>query len=338
MPGRTTAGTVFATMFLPDRDHLIAADSLGRLMIWAVNPLLDVSFWESADKDTKPGPIFVHQAHDCAIYSMSLLGADRLITGGDDSFKVWRLADLLSTETPVPLSTVVQPQKTLGRGASGEIVEVNGLSVNKSNDTFYTAAGDGNGYAWDAETMQLKRVLKGHSDYLHCVGCYGDHTVITGAEDGKVLVWDARNSAKPEQLNQSKPGAPKSWIGALAVDQEGGWVAAGGGGRSVWLWHIASRKIVATMPTCGAVQVVDFCGDRILSAGAETAIYQWSRTGKLVNRVPTSEPSIYSLAHRPFSDQSDSHVLVAGGTEAQLALYYRSGLELGFFLSTPQAS
>ena len=72
--------------------------------------------------------------------------------------------------------------------------------------------------------------------------------------------------------------------------------------RSVWLWHIASRKIVATMPTCGAVnpypqplipkpsslnpypqtlihakltnfacpcrqvQVVDFCGDRILSA------------------------------------------------------------------------
>ena len=36
-------------------------------------------------------------------------------------------------------------------------------------------------------------------------------------------------------------------------------------------------------------------------------------TGKLVNRVPTAEPSIYSLAHRPFSDQSDSHVLVAGG-------------------------
>jgi len=33
--------------------------------------------------------------------------------------------------------------------------------------------------------------------------------VVTGAEDGKVLVWDARSSAKPEQLGHSKPGAPK---------------------------------------------------------------------------------------------------------------------------------
>ena len=248
-----------------------------------------------------------------------------------------------SSELQRPLATVVQPQKQLARGARGEICEVNGLAVNKSHDSVYSAAGDGNGYAWDAATLQLKRTLAGHSDYLHCVGCYGDHSVVTGGEDGQVLLWDARGG-QAEQLLQERAGgaAPppgkKAWIGALDVDQEGGWVAAGGGGNSLWLWHIASRRLVAAMPTCGAVQVVSFCADRILSAGAEPAIYQWSRSGKLVNRVPTSEPSTFALAHRPFSDSSDSRILVAGGSEPRLPLYYRAGLELGFFLGTPRAS
>jgi len=312
-------------------------------MIWAVDPLLDVSFWETRDKTTQPEPHLVHQLHNCAIYTMTLLGTDRLVTGGDDSMKVWRLPDLLQASTPEPLATVVQPQKQLARGARGEICEVNGLAVNKSHDTVYSAAGDGNGYAWDAATLQLKRTLAGHSDYLHCVGCYGDHSVVTGGEDGQVLLWDARGG-QAEQLLQERAGgaAPppgkKAWIGALDVDQEGGWVAAGGGGNSLWLWHIASRRLVAAMPTCGAVQVVSFCADRILSAGAEPAIYQWPRSGKLVNRVPTSEPSTFALAHRPFSDSSDSRILVAGGSEPRLPLYYRAGLELGFFLGTPRAS
>jgi len=125
----------------------------------------------------------------------------------------------------------------------------------------------------------------------------------------------------------------KSWIGALDVDPEGNWVAGGGGARCLWMWHLASRKVVAAMPTCGTVQAMEFCGDKLISAGAEPAIYQWKRSGKLHSRVNTKEPSTYALAHRPFAQGVDSRILVAGGTMEEIAVFYRSGSESAFSLS-----
>ena len=69
------------------------------------------------------------------------------------------------------------------------------------------------------------------------------------------------------------------WIGAIDIDDGGHWLAAGGGGRHVGMWHLSSRKFVAAMPTCGVVHALNFCGDKLVSGGAEPALYLWSRSG-----------------------------------------------------------
>ena len=187
--------TIFDTIFLPGGEHLIAADSAGRAYLWEVDPVLDASYWESAEPGHKPKPVVVHQLHDCAIFSVCVLKETLLLTGGDDSIKVWDIKALLpGQKAPQPLHTIVPPQIEMGRGALLPVAETNGLAVNASGSTFYAACGDGMAYAWDTETLKLKDKLRGHTNYLHCVRCQGNDAVATGSEDGSVRVWDARDT------------------------------------------------------------------------------------------------------------------------------------------------
>jgi WD40 repeat protein len=250
-----------------------------------VDPLLDASYWESSQPGQKPAPLVVHQLHDCEIFSMCLLSDSVLLTGGDDCIKAWKIDSLLpgpGREAPRPIHVLVPPQIEVGRGARLPVAETNGLAVNDSRSAFYSACGDGRAYCWDSSTFKLRAKLEGHTNYLHCVACQGDNAVATGSEDGTVRIWDARDPNEPEELVSSGPapsGARPSWIGAVDIDESGQWVAAGGGGRCVGMWHLPSRKLVANMPTCGAVHALKFCGDKLVSGGAEPAIYLWSRSG-----------------------------------------------------------
>eukprot|EP00277_Geminigera_cryophila_P010851 CAMPEP_0179452262 /NCGR_PEP_ID=MMETSP0799-20121207/36155_1 /TAXON_ID=46947 /ORGANISM="Geminigera cryophila, Strain CCMP2564" /LENGTH=91 /DNA_ID=CAMNT_0021248023 /DNA_START=47 /DNA_END=322 /DNA_ORIENTATION=- len=91
------------------------------------------------------------------------------------------------------------------------------------------------------------------------------------------------------------------------------------------------------MPTCGAVHALSFCGDKLVSGGAEPAVYLWTRSGKLAARVTTPQDSIYSFASRSLSiggRATDPRILVAAGTSSDLPLFYRSGATFGFCLST----
>jgi len=276
------ARTIFASVFLPDGKHLLAADSAGRACIWDVNPLLEASYWEASQAGHKPAPLAVLQLHDCAIFSVCLLSDTVLLTGGDDCIKVWTVESLLPGQLrpPQPTHTLVHPHIEVGRGGRLPVAETNGLAVNASRSTFYSACGDGRAYAWDSTTLKLKDKLEGHTNYLHCVSCQGNDAVVTGSEDGTVRVWDARDPRESEELaSPVASGAPPSWIGAVDIDPGGQWVAAGGGGRYVGMWHLSSRKLVATMPTCGAVHALSFCGDKLVSGGAEPAVYLWTRSG-----------------------------------------------------------
>jgi len=283
--------TVFATVFLPGGKHLLAACGTGKAYIWEVDPLLDAAYWESSQPGHKPAPLVVHQLHDCAIFSVCLLSDSVLLTGGDDCIKAWQIDSLLPGrgKAPQPMHKLVPPQIEVGRGGRLPVAETNGLAVNASRSAFYSACGDGRAYCWDSTTFKLRAKLEGHTNYLHCVACQGDNAVATGSEDGTVRIWDARDPSEPEELVSSGAapnGARPSWIGAVDIDESGQWVVAGGGGRSVGMWHLPSRKLVANMPTCGAVHALQFCGDKLVSGGAEPAVYLWSRSGVFMCGFP----------------------------------------------------
>jgi len=252
--------------------------------------------------------------------------------------RAWKADSLLGAKA-VLIDSFVQPQICIGRGATLPVAETNGLARNTSGSTFISAAGDSKAYAWDSGTFKVKATFQGHDKYLHCVQCKDENLFVTGAEDGKVLLWDLRDSKRAGELLpvSNGPGASQ-FVGAVDVEKSN-WVAAGGGGKCVWLWHLGSRKLVAAMPSCGDVQAVTFCGDKIISAGAEPAMYIWSRSGTLASRVKTDEPSMYGIAHRPVDLQSppdslDSRIVATFGTQDSVSIHYRGGADFGFKLST----
>ncbi|OIS98396.1 tho complex subunit 6 [Nicotiana attenuata] len=68
------------------------------------------------------------------------------------------------------------------------------MAVNtQTGSIFAAAAGDSCAYCWDVEKNEIRMVLKGHSDYLHCIVARNSHNqVITGSEDGTARIWDCR--------------------------------------------------------------------------------------------------------------------------------------------------
>jgi len=327
-------GTLFAGMFVGR--HVLGAGSEGKMLVWEIDPMLDASFWESAGGDCKPNPKFVHKLHDCAIFCMLSLSNDVILTGSDDGIRAWK-ADSLLSQNAALLHSFAQPQIRIARGATLPVAETNGLARNTSGSTFISAAGDSKAYAWDSATFKIKATFEGHEKYLHCVQCKDENLFVTGAEDGKVMLWDLRDARKAGELLPCS-GEAKHFVASVDIEKNN-WVAAGGGSRCVWLWHLGSRKMVAAMPSCGDVQAVTFCGDKIISAGAEPAMYIWSRSGTLASRVKTDEPSMYSIAHRPIDLQSspdslDSRIVATFGTQDSVSIHYRGGADFGFKLST----
>jgi hypothetical protein len=80
------------------------------------------------------------------------------------------------------------------------------------------------------------------------------------------------------------------------------------------------------------VQAAQFCDDKIVSAGAESAIYRWRCNGKLHSRVPTTSASVFSISHIQLQGHN-SESLVTAGAGGDVSFYFQGGGELGFKLA-----
>ena len=58
----------------------------------------------------------------------------------------------------------------------------------------FTGSGDTNARAYDAKSGALKRTFSGHGSAISCLQCI-NQKLYTGANDGVLKVWDARDIA-----------------------------------------------------------------------------------------------------------------------------------------------
>ena len=171
-----------------------------------------------------------------------------------------------------------------------------------------TQCGDGAVREWDLAQGALVRTMVGHAGYVHTVQCIPAHAaspcggaVLSGAEDGRVCLWDVRspsdavrtlepwavaaaggNGGKAQEAaaaaNASLQGT--RWVAALDVDRSGGnfFVAGGGveqavagaGGTTkasragfVTVVHLPSFSAVSSATTTSLVQALRFCDDKV---------------------------------------------------------------------------
>ena len=137
-------------------------------------------------------------------------------------------------------------------------------------------------------------------------------------------MWDPRTSdvavwtACPSK--HLPPGRGR-WVGTMDVDEEGHWMACGGGVVPS-VWHLRTRMLMAELPASGPTQAIAFLRDgvcmtcclhtyfslfthlqfhhpalspQIATAGRDGHISHWTVSGAAAARVATTIPSVFSL-------------------------------------------
>eukprot|EP00741_Cyanophora_paradoxa_P010091 tig00020515_g9769.t1 len=329
------AATVFAAIFDPSGEYLVCADSLGRIVVWSLNDLIHTN-WHVTGQ-SPPRPLASFRAHECGIYCATFYPGSpspRLITGSDEDIRVWDFQSIVhwgraaaQGSAPSPLATIENPRATSSRGAQGPRSETNGLAIDASAGLFFSAAGDGNAYGWDAERCQLVAEFRGHRNYLHCVAArprYGQ--ILTGSEDGTVRLWDARRGGNagciavldPAKGATAESGAPKGgpWVGCVAVDPAESFLVCGGGSSSISIIHLGPAghmPLVASTPTAGAPQCLSFADEQILVGGSGGRVERFTARGAPSLSLRASAPSVFAATLNE-AGPPGNRVLVAGGS------------------------
>ena len=100
------------------------------------------------------------------------------------------------------------------------------------------------------------------------------------------------------------------------------WAVAGWGAGLLTSIELNTLSILAALPTAAAPQAVCFeagSDSKLLSVGAESALYHWSVTGSLLKRAPCRVPSAFALAaHR---QESGAQLVALGGAAPAIDLF-----------------
>ena len=199
---------VYTIAVSPCGRYLFAGTGHGKLHVWRLSPPPDVSDPLSFAPPTLCGTV---QAHGCAIYSLAFApaaeGGHLLLSGSDEEIRGWRVAELVAPDAAPSAKLQLQnPRGELRRGGLGPLSETSALVLDPSSGVLYSAAGDGNAYAWDLGTQQCTGSFKGHSDLLHCLSLRSrQRQLLSGSEDGTLRLWDVRNFSSTHVLRPDDP-------------------------------------------------------------------------------------------------------------------------------------
>ena len=140
-----------------------------------------------------------------------------------------------------------------------------------------------------------------HTETINALAFHPDGKhVITGGEDGKLIMWDVK-SGQPTQQFGNAEGA----INTVAFSPDGEFFASGGQDRIVTVWHIASgERQYALSGHEGAINAIDFSADntRIVSGSDDDTVKVWSRSGAFIRTLSLHDADVTTVAFNPLDD------------------------------------
>ncbi|HEX4612890.1 MAG TPA: HlyD family efflux transporter periplasmic adaptor subunit, partial [Urbifossiella sp.] len=130
---------------------------------------------------------------------------------------------------------------------------VTGLAVSSHPDRplVVTVSADGTGRAWDVTTPGGAAHSLTHPVPVQAVACspagVKPVVAVTGADDGKIRVFDITDPAKISHEGQELADAHAAAVSAIAFSPDGRFMATAAG-RDVFIWDAAGRKKLYVLP------------------------------------------------------------------------------------------
>ncbi|XP_066579267.1 THO complex subunit 6 homolog [Amia ocellicauda] len=302
--------SVFSQSFSPCGRFLAAGNNYGEIAIFSLCSALSPEATESSQK-----PIVTFKAHDGPVFS--LLSTDgQLLSAGNGEITAWNWSELIKKGIKAVWTRRPQYKTSL------EMPEINAMVINPRDNSLLVGGGDNNIHVMDLESGVFKMVLKGHSDYIHCLSVRErEGETLSGSEDGAVRVWDSRTGStvhcievyKYEDCARPQYG---KWISCLTTDSD--WMLCGGG-PSLSLWHLRSLTPTTIFPLPGCQRQTSFYQDLILSVGDSAFLSHCQLSGEVRARIPCSPPSLYTLGLNTGS--TEHRVLTVGGSSGQIDVF-----------------
>jgi len=123
---------------------------------------------------------------------------------------------------------------------------------------------------WDANSIKLRKTLKGHEKYVNFVA-YGFDKVASGGDDATVRVWDASSLKKYAVLE-----GHKDVVRCVLITSK--YIISGSDDGTVKMWGINSLKTVKTFRVStglGTAALAISSNERILISASDTTLQMW---------------------------------------------------------------
>lgn len=285
--------TILCQAFSPCGNYFVAGDIYGKISVFHLSKLINPDVKLSKDEQFPKCTFEVSKNMPIN----SLLSTDfHLIVGTVGEIKAYLWKNIKTSKNVACVWSIDIPNDTGGLNKA----DINSLYFLKDKDMLFAGCGDNNIYVFQIETRRLIKTLSSHSDYVHCV-CGLRNDLISGSEDGSVLIWDVRdfksiNKIQPymnTELNRPKLG---KWIGAVGYNED--FLICGGGPR-LSLWHFRSLNNSTIFPIEDkGIHVAEFYQDKVFAGGRSDHFYQMSFNGEIIAEIPTSGVTTYSVIHQ----------------------------------------
>ncbi|TDV53781.1 WD40 repeat domain-containing protein [Actinophytocola oryzae] len=280
-PGKPLSGLggvrITTAAFSPDGRHLVASGADSTVYV------LDTGTWTVVR--TLPHPDIVTRA----VFTSN--GGAIVTTATDGALRWWSLRDAVPTRAPAQIGD-------LHYSADG---------------TRLAVFAEGEVALWDRGLPQLTRLAGAFSGAGDLSG--DGQLLAAGTADGDVLLYDLTDPVHPRLVDSL--GVVGRKVDAVAFDEDGTRLAAGGEDAAVRVWDLASREVSVFRTPSDAVLDLSWQhhGGHLAVASADDHVYLLDRTTtREVARLDAG--SVHSAVFSP-----DGTLLASGGADGLLRLW-----------------
>lgn len=307
--GKSFYNTALCQAFSPCGNYLAVGDIYGEISVFCLSKVVQAET-DLSKEDLSAKTKFII-GKDCQVNSLLTI-KNLLLVGVLGEIHAYNWKNVKANKNIKPAWSISIPNQK----DAFERADINSLVYNEESNHIFAGCGDNNIYEFDMESRVLIKTLSNHSDYIHCLKIV-NKDLISGAEDGKVNIWDVRThkvSNKIEPHLNDKLVRPElgKWIGDVSCNED--YLLCGGGPRlSLWHYRFLTNSTVFPIDDKG-IHVAEIYQEKILAGGRSDLFYQMSFVGEIITEIPVSAVTVYSAIHQkePFE------VLILAGSSSKI--------------------